>query len=374
MRRAAPALAAFFAVRVLGLTVLDAFASASSRNAHRLLVAWDSQWYAGIASDGYGFVRVHEDGRLLSDYAFFPLYPLLERLVVEATGLQYVNAGLLVSLVASLFAAWGIFTVGDHLYGQRVGVLATVLWAALPVSIVESMAYSESLFTALAAWSLYAILTGRWVEAGVLASLAGMTRPAGFAVIAAVITAAASTWFHRAHGNALAPTKDRWRMLRPAVGAIIAPLGWLGYLSWVGLRTGSLTGYFDVAGRWRNGFDGGVAFAGWVWELLASPDFVLGLLVCLGVSVLIWLFTVCIRQGQPLPLLIFCGFLVFLALTTSGYFGSKPRYLLPAFPLLFPVAAWLSRQRTGLLVSVVTLTAITSAIYGGIWLLGPGPP
>lgn len=69
-----------------------------------------------------------------------------------------------------------------------------LVWAVLPVGIVQSMAYSESLFTALAAWSLYAVLTGRWVTAGVLASLSGLTRPVGLAVVAAVWAAAVASF------------------------------------------------------------------------------------------------------------------------------------------------------------------------------------
>ena len=373
LRRAAPALLAFAAVRALGLAVLGAFAVSSGRPAHHLLVSWDGQWYEGIARDGYGFVRVHEDGRILSDYAFFPLYPMLERLVAEATGIGYVDAGLVISWSASVFAAWGIFAIADHLNGPRVGVLATVLWAAVPVGIVTSMAYSESLFTALAAWSLYATLTGRWVYAGALASLAGLTRPTGLAVIAAVIVPAALTELRRRRGSMPAPTSGPWSR-QPLVGALIAPLGWLAYVGWVGVQLGTPTGYFDVTARWGNSFDGGFAFAQWVAGLLASQDFVLGLLVCLGVAVLVWPVALCIRQGQPMPLLIFAGCLVVLALTTSGYFGSKPRYLLPAFPLLFPLAAWLARQRIILVAAVVTLVVATSVVYGGVWLLGSGPP
>ena len=78
--------------------------------------------------------------------------------------------------------AWALFLIGDRLYGRRAGICLAVLWAALPVGIVQSMAYSESLFTALAAWSLWAVLDRRWVLAGVLASCAGLTRPVGAAV------------------------------------------------------------------------------------------------------------------------------------------------------------------------------------------------
>lgn len=74
-RRAGPALLAFAAIRALGFLVLVAFAHATGQHAHLRLTWWDSQWYEGIAGDGYGLVRLHPDGRLLSDYAFFPLYP-----------------------------------------------------------------------------------------------------------------------------------------------------------------------------------------------------------------------------------------------------------------------------------------------------------
>ena len=66
--------------------------------------------------------------------------------------------------------------------------------------------------------------------------------------------------------------------------------------------------------------------------------------------------------------------LLALALTTSGYFGSKPRYLLPAFPLLLPVALRLSRLRLRTAAGVLGVLAAGSAAYGAAWLLGPGPP
>lgn len=96
--------------------------------------------------------------------------------------------------------------------------------------------------------------------------------------------------------------------------------------------------------------------------------------MCLGVVAVLWLLALGIRQHQPLPLLIFTAAMVFMAFTTAGYFGSKPRYLLPAFPLLLPLASWLARQRTALLVPAFALIASTSAIFAAHWLLGGRPP
>ncbi len=352
---------------------MTAFTTVADRHAHHLLTSWDAQWYAGIARDGYGFVRVHDDGRLLSDYAFFPLYPFLERMVAQVTGLPYVDAGLAVSWLASVAAAWGIFAVADRLYGRRVGVLATVLWAALPVGIVSSMAYSESLFTALAAWSLYAVRTERWVWAGLLACLAGLTRPVGAAVVAAVVVPALLRWVQAVRAGRPGST-SRSQVPRLALAAVLAPLGWFGYVGWVGLQTGTPTGYFTVTSNWGNTVDGGSAFARWIWAFLVSSDFLLGVAICAGLGLLGWLFALCVRDRQPLPLLIFSGLLMLVALTTSGYFGSKPRYLLPAFPLLFPIAVRLARRSMPVVVSALGLLATAAAVYGGVWLLGPGPP
>lgn len=61
-------------------------------------------------------------------------------------------------------------------------------------------------------------------------------------------------------------------------------------------------------------------------------------------------------------------------MSTSGYFGSKPRYLLPAFPLVFPLAQWLVGRGTAVCVGVLSPLAAAAAGGGSIWPTGPGPP
>ncbi|MFD7403037.1 mannosyltransferase family protein [Streptomyces sp. NPDC059866] len=402
LRRAAPALLGYAAVRALGLLALAGWSAARDKSAYTLLTArWDALWYTRVAELGYGYEVRLPNGDVHSDLAFFPLLPWLERLLHAVTPLSYAVAGFVVSLLASLAAAWGIFAVAEHVYGRRAGVCAVLLWAVLPVGIVQSMAYSESLFTALAAWSLYAVLTGRWLTAGSLALLAGLTRPVGLAVVAAVWAAGIAS-FVRARDRDLAPSV-RYRSAAPdpgahalsraafpsggagiegasagrrALGMLLAPLGAAGYVLWVGHHTGKgPLGYLDVQAGWRNGFDGGYAFARFVAEKFTSfPSALAGLGLVVGVGLVVWLYVVCVRQRQPLPLLVYAGVVTALALCASSYFGSKPRLLLPAFPLLLPLALALAGLRTTAAALVVGGVAAASAAYGAFWLNGSGPP
>ncbi|WP_406728285.1 glycosyltransferase family 39 protein [Streptomyces sp. GD-15H] len=416
LRRAAPALLGYAAVRTLGLVVLALWSEAGGKSAYTLLTArWDALWYTRVAELGYGYEVRLPNGDVHSNLAFFPLLPWLERLVTAVSPLSYADGGFVVAVLASLAAAWGIFAVVDHVYGPRAGVCAVLLWAVLPVGVVQSMAYSESLFTALAAWSLYAVLTGRWVTAGVLAGLTGLTRPVGLAVVAAVWAAGIASLAHSRRrlpaglrsfggsrgaaavggarsGERAATHEDTRRVpapegahvppgapgvrVRRALGMSLAPLGAAGYVLWVGHRTGKgLFGYLDVQAGWRNGFDGGYAFARFTLEKFTSfPSALAGLGLILGVGLLMWLYVVCVRQRQPLPLLVYAGVVTVLALCASSYFGSKPRLLMPAFPLLLPLAQGLARLRTPRSALVVASVAVASAVYGAFWLNGSGPP
>ncbi|MGI5370985.1 mannosyltransferase family protein [Streptomyces iakyrus] len=380
LRRAAPALAGYAAVRALGLLALFLWSAARDKSAYTLLTArWDALWYVRVAELGYGYEVRLANGDVHSNLAFFPLLPWLERLVAAVSPLSYADGGFLVSLVASLAAAWGIFAAADHVYGRRAGVCAVLLWAVLPVGIVQSMAYSESLFTALAAWALYAVLTGRWVTAGALALFAGLTRPVGLAVVAAVWVAAVASFVR----DRSAPGQDDPHVtaepatrVRRVLGMVLAPLGTAGYVLWVGHRTGKgPLGYLDVQAGWRNGFDGGWAFARFVAEKFTSfPSALAGVGLIAGVASVVWLYVTGVRQRQPLPLLVYSGAVTALALCASSYFGSKPRLLLPAFPLLLPLALALAKARLRRSATVLGAVAVASAVYGAFWLNGSGPP
>jgi Dolichyl-phosphate-mannose-protein mannosyltransferase len=365
------ALAAHVVIRAFGLTVLYVAGLFNGASAYHALTRWDAAWYRRIAEHGYGHVHVASDGRSLSDYAFFPLYPMAERALSAVTGLPAVQAGLVISAVSSLVAAAGIYRVGTHLHDARTGVILVCLWSSVPVAVVQSMAYTESLFTAFVAWSLYAVLVHRYVLAGALAALAGLTRAMSVALVAAVVSAALLGTGERPHNDAGDPANGRRNRL---LGALLAPVGLVAYLAYVALSKHRTLGYLDVASDWGNGIDGGHAFFAWLLQLLSDRRFLLGIALFLGLALLGAAVGHTASRGYPIPVFVFTLVAVLISLATSNYFGSRPRYLLPVFTLLLWPSEGLAKladRRVGL---VLVCLAIASGIYGAVWLYGAGPP
>ncbi|MGW3913009.1 hypothetical protein ACWEBX_16020 [Streptomyces sp. NPDC005070] len=329
------ALGVFAAARLAGLLVLAGTAWATGRHPVALLArSWDSDWYLGIAAHGYGRTLFFHPTVIHSDLAFFPLYPALVRAVTTVTPLTGGSAGLLVSWTAAAAAACGVYAIGARLHGRAVGTALVLLWGLLPHSVVLSMAYTEPVLTAFAAWSLYALLDGRWLWAGSLAALAGLARPNGFAVAAAVLVAAA----HEIWRNRGKVSHRVW------TGAALAPVGWTGYVLWVGHREGDwLRGYFQVQRLWGSRFDLGEGSLHFVKHLLLHGDRFVFPMTMVIVAAAVLLYLLLIADRAPLPLLVHSGILLLIAVGGSGFFESKPRFLLPAFPLLLPLARALVR-------------------------------
>ncbi|MFI5803610.1 glycosyltransferase family 39 protein [Streptomyces sp. NPDC051561] len=365
LRRAAPALALFTAARLTGMALMALWAWHLGKSPlHLLGQSWDSIWYTRIATDGYGHTAVLEGGKVIqSDLAFFPLYPALIRAVSAVLPLSPGGAGLLISWTAALAAAWGIFAVVDRLHGRRIAILAVLLWGLLPHSVVLSMAYTEPLLVALAAWSLYAVLTRRWLWAGALAALAGLSRPNAVALVAAVVAAAG--WEIVRGRRRKQPEWPGWQVW---AGAALAPVGWAAYVLYVGVRKGDpLGGYFTVQAGWSSKFDFGSGTLGVLRRLVSRPEEFGSpiAMVILFVSLLLLALLLCDAESRPpLPLLVYAGVLVLITVGGAGYFESKPRFLLPAFPLLLPLACALAKARPRAAVVVTIALAGLSMGYG----------
>jgi Mannosyltransferase (PIG-V) len=359
LRHATPAVIAYLLFRLLGFAVLAAMAPHYGERAIESLAKWDGRWFIGIAANGYDTsLAYHADGSLVAtNIVFFPVYPLLVRIAGSLMGLELMYAGILVSLLAGLAAAWGIFAIGNALSGRAVGAALAALWAVQTHAVIQSMVYSESLFTAFAAWCLYAVMRRQWLMAGTLAALAGATRSVGV-VLVAIVLAAATTAIRRREG---------WR---PWASLAIAPLGLVAYLAWVAYALGRLDGWFYMQAKgWGSTFDGGRQTLHIFIETLLLRKSGLEIYEVSAVLLAsICLFVLLVRLRVHWSLLVYGGGLLVLTLGAAGFYHSKSRFLLPDFPLLLPLAAALVKVPRRVAAIAIAVAAVASAFYGGYLL------
>ncbi len=188
------------------------------------LARFDAGWYRSIAERGYYWDAAAGVGNV----AFFPLYPLLMKLV-SLSGLNFYWAGLLVSHVfffvsVGLFYRLEVTRAGPSGAGSRVLALLTFPWAFFLLA-----PYSESLFLALvlAVWLL--ALRRQWALVALLGLAAGLTRIFALALVPALLVLA---W------PSESPSPGRPRRPQPlALLAALTPAGGVaGFFAWLGLR------------------------------------------------------------------------------------------------------------------------------------------
>jgi hypothetical protein len=289
------------------------------------------------------------------------------RLLSDVTWLNVGAAALVITAIASLFAAAGIYAVTSHYTSHKIALVTVGLWAIIPTAFVESMAYTEALFTALAAWTFYALLKERWLTAACLTAAAGLVRASATTLIAIVCLVCL-----------VAAIRNRHR-LRAILAILIAPVGFVGYLAYVGLRLHNVHAWFISlsAPGWDSHFDfGKYTFDGFkqLMQLtdtqntqisLPGPALVIVIALALGVIV-------ALDRRVPLELRAWTAASLLLIVCTAGMWIGMARFTLPLFPLLVPPAALLARaSRSSQVVAVVTLLAI-SVWWGAFFLRTPG--
>jgi hypothetical protein len=349
------AIGVFVLVRLTGLVVLAILADNRDRELFDVLKSWDGDWYLAIAENGYDhvpdrFIDAAGHRSRTTPLAFFPLYPMLIRGLAVVTGGDALAAGLVISLIAGCLAAVAIFRISQIVDPRpKTGLLLVALWGGAPMAITLSMAYTEALFTALAAWALVGVLERKWILAGLCTAFAGLVRPSASVLVGVVGLAALITVF-REH--------KAWQAV---VGAILSPLGLLGWWGYVANETGSLTGWFDIQrDGWFSYFDFGGQTLKFFGEILDSGNSVMETVTMLMVFAAVVLAVLVIRARIPWPLWAYGAGTVFMVVVTAGITYSKSRFLIPAFPLLIPVAHGLANRRT----STMVWTTVAFVLFG----------
>lgn len=136
---------------------------------------WDSEWYLDIAQNGYSFNGPGE----LSNIVFFPLYPLLMRLVALFTGGNFVLAGWILSSLFLLLGLSYLFKIVKEFHPRLNSHLPVLFLLIFPTAFFFNALYTESLFLFLSLATFYYGLKKNFRRAGIIGFLASLTRVTG---------------------------------------------------------------------------------------------------------------------------------------------------------------------------------------------------
>lgn len=145
---------------------------------------WDTRWYLKIADNWYAAAGAAE-GTGQAAYAFFPLYPLLMRMVGFPFGSSFIG-GVIVSNLALLAAAWFLYRLTAMETDHRTGLRAVLFLFLCPAGFIFSGVFTEAIFIAFTIAAFYCArrglregVGGYWLYACALGGLAAMTRVPG---------------------------------------------------------------------------------------------------------------------------------------------------------------------------------------------------
>jgi hypothetical protein len=247
-----PCLWAFVGLRV-GLFVLAAIAVGiiPVRGGPPIPPGWtapplDHGWHAIFTAferqDALWFLRIATKGYAASDgsAAFFPLYPLVVRVVSWLVGGRPLLAATLVSNTAFFVALLVLYDLSARHFSESVARRTIVLLVVFPTSFFFLAPYSESLFLLLSLLAFRWARQDRWALAALAAALAALTRSIGVVLAPALLVMAFERW--RADGGAL------WPRVLGALGALLGPTA---YFAWWGLAHGEAMAPFRAQQDWQ---------------------------------------------------------------------------------------------------------------------------
>ncbi|MGH9769901.1 MAG: mannosyltransferase family protein, partial [Blastocatellia bacterium] len=196
----------------------------------------DGGWYLSIARDGYE--KKPFDLEKEHNWAFFPLYPLVVRVVAGFTG----NYRLVAIALSNLFffAALVLLhkTVIAFGYDKALANRAIFYVAAFPASYFFSLPWTAALLLLVSVGGFLAAKRGVWWLAGICAGLASATHYRGAFLFPALLIF---------YWQSNRPFKLRANIL----GLLLAPAGLLIFMGYLYSITGNALAFVDAQAAWK---------------------------------------------------------------------------------------------------------------------------
>ncbi|HMT02724.1 MAG TPA: mannosyltransferase family protein [Burkholderiales bacterium] len=208
----------------------------------KVMCKWDCEWYITIIKDGYDvYPRLTPKfWHGLANWAFFPLYPYIVKIVIFFTNTPPIATGVILNQIF-IFMAFIVFYKYLKLFvdelNSRFGVL---LLAFSPFSIYFASIYTEALFLLLSLSAFYLMRINKPILSAVCGGLLSATRPVG------IMFSLTYLYFNIKNNN---------KKYKTMLGFLLTTSGLLLYMLYLYFHTGDALAFKHIQQKWgRVGF------------------------------------------------------------------------------------------------------------------------
>jgi hypothetical protein len=298
---------------------------------------WDGGWYLHIAQYGYSFQPNQQ-----SSVAFFPVYPMMVRVVGALVPGGLAIAAILITVLSGLAVLRLFHRWCRRRMSNRASSMAVVALALYPYAwFLYGAAYSDALFLAATLLAFLLLEDDHPVAAGLVGIVATAARPTGVVVLIGLVAVMLD------QRGALPRLRGRVRPRDLGVG--LAAIGIVAWCTWLALRFGHPFAFIETEGA--KGWDRGPGIAVWLKfdffsSILHDPatrwvPYVLQAILCGAFAAAIPAVTRRFGRGYG----IYTAAAVAVPAVSTGDFMGTGRYLLAAFPVFALMGSALANAR-----------------------------
>ena len=317
-------------------------------------------WASWAQWDGGHFYNISKFGYFgPNEYAFFPLFPLLIKIISFLFLGNHLLSGLLIANVLYLAFLYTFFRLINLKFGQKTAVASLFTVVLFPTSFFSVAFYSESLFLILTALTLLLIERNKPYLASITIILASLTRFVGIFLALPLI-------FY------LLKSID-FKLRKIDLRFLLIPIslsGILGYGTYLYLKFKDPLYFFTVQSTWHRSVVNPLStIYSYFSQNFASKPYNDYLDIIVTVSFVLIL----IAGVKKIPLSwILFGLLVVIVPASSGTLTSMPRYVLASLPTFVLIGMFLKdRKILSILIWVIFLSLqmfLAIKFVGGYWV------
>ena len=311
------------------------------------LPTWDeAKWWMGRPDTGY-YIDIAEHGYKAAPYsstevanwAFFPAYPLLLRLVAHGRSPEfYLAAGFCLSLAFYGLGVWYLCRLLLADYDGETVTRSIVLFCFYPFAYSLAVFGPDSLLLLTVCAAFYYARRHSWALAGVAAAIASITRVQG------VIAVPCLMYLYLKERNFEWRKIDRW-----FAALLLAPGGLVAFGWHLGLITGNPLAFIGIQRAWNNlpsyPFDFLIRYLrepvligniGWDPELLSV------IVTCAMAGLLVWSW---MKRRMPAEYCLFFALQLVVLVSRTSTMGNL-RYVTGCFPFALALGILTKRPMT----------------------------